>query len=65
MLLEEFPKMFADFADISAADAPSGSYVVAVRLWCTQSLGTITVTLDTIRVDGIAPAGIECQELNY
>jgi len=58
---QEFPKMFADFADIPAADAPSGSYVVAVRLWSTQSLGTIAVTLDTIKVDGIAPAGMSAK----
>jgi hypothetical protein len=53
--------MFADFANIPAADAPNGSYVVAVRLWSTQSLGTIAVTLDTIKVDGIAPAGMNAK----
>ena len=55
---QNFPKMFADFADIPAAGAPNGHYVVAVRLWSAQSLGTVTVTLDTIKVDGMAPLGM-------
>jgi hypothetical protein len=58
---QNLPKMFADFADIPAAGAPNGHYVVAVRLWSTQSLGTITVTLDTIKVDGMAPLGMSAK----
>jgi Protein of unknown function (DUF3108) len=50
------PKMFGDFVDIPAANAPTGHYVVAVKLWAPITLGTVTVTLDTIKVDGMTPA---------
>ena len=49
------PKIFADFVDIPAQDAPDGRYVVPVKLWSEMSLGTMTITLDSIKVDG-APA---------
>ena len=45
-------KMFADFVEVPAPDAPSGRYIVAVKLWSVRSLGTMTVTLDSIKVDG-------------
>ena len=54
---KELPKMFVDFADISAAGAPNGHYVVAVKLWSTLSLGTVTATLDALKVDGAAAKG--------
>ena len=47
--------MFADFVDVPAANTPSGRYVVPVKLWAPMTLGTMTVALDTIKVDGAAP----------
>ena len=47
--------MFADFADIPATGAPNGHYVVAVKLWAPYSLGTVTVTLNNLKIDGVAP----------
>jgi hypothetical protein len=55
------PKMFADFVDVPAQNAPGGRYVVPVKLWSEMSLGTMTVTVDTIKVDGAAPSGIFVQ----
>ena len=49
------PQMFADFAEIPAPGTPNGHYVVAVKLWSAMSLGTVTVTLDTLKVDGATP----------
>ena len=51
------PKMFADFVDVPAVDAPNGRYVIALKLWSVRSLGTMTVTLDSIKVDGEAASG--------
>ncbi|HTQ13918.1 MAG TPA: DUF3108 domain-containing protein [Rhizomicrobium sp.] len=48
------PPMFADFADVPAAGAPNGRFVVAVRLWSALSWGTVTATIDQLKVDGAA-----------
>ncbi len=53
------PDMFVDFADIPAPGTPNGHYVVAVKLWATMSLGTVTATLDELKVDGVNPAGVK------
>jgi hypothetical protein len=50
------PKMFADFIDLPAAGTPNGRYVVPVKVWAELSLGTVTATLDTIKLDN-APLG--------
>jgi hypothetical protein len=52
------PKMFADFVDVPALGAPSERYVVPVKLWSVRSLGTISVTLETIKIDGTTPLGM-------
>jgi hypothetical protein len=44
------PPIFADFADIPAAGAPNGHYVVALRLWSRLSWGTVSATLTALRV---------------
>ena len=49
------PKMFADFMDVAETGAPNGRYVVPVKVWAELSLGTVTATLDTIRMDGEVP----------
>ncbi len=49
------PPMFADFADVMSEGAPSGHYVIAVKVWSTLSWGTVTVTLDSAKVDGKTP----------
>ena len=51
------PRMFADFVELEAPLAPNGRYVVPVKLWSELSLGTVTATLDTIKIDGTAPFG--------
>ena len=53
---KELPPMFVDFADVPATGSPNGHYVVAIKLWSTLSLGTVTATLDDLKVDGKAPA---------
>jgi hypothetical protein len=49
------PPMFIDFADVPAAGAPNGHFVVAVKMWSTLSWGTVSVTLSELKVDGKAP----------
>jgi hypothetical protein len=39
---------------VPAAGSPNGHYVVAVKLWASLSLGTVTATLDDLKV-GAAP----------
>ena len=46
------PPMFVDFADVPAAGSPGGRFVVAVKLWSTLSWGTVTATLDSMKIDG-------------
>jgi hypothetical protein len=53
MAWQTSPKMFADFIAVSAPDAPGGRYVVPIKLWSVRSLGTMTVTLDSIKIDGV------------
>ncbi|MGH7971020.1 MAG: DUF3108 domain-containing protein, partial [Limisphaerales bacterium] len=50
------PKMFADFIDVAETGTPNGRYVRPVKVWAELSLGTVTATLDTIRIDGEVPA---------
>jgi len=52
------PKMFADFIDLAETGTPNGRYVIPVKVWAELSLGTVTATLDTIRVDGEVPANM-------
>jgi hypothetical protein len=54
---KNLPQMFADFADVPAAGAPNGHYVVAVKLWAPYGLGTVTVTLNNLKIDGASPPG--------
>jgi hypothetical protein len=48
------PPMYVDFADIAAPGAPDGHFVVAVKLWTSLSWGTVTATLNALKVDGVA-----------
>jgi hypothetical protein len=49
------PKMFADFIDVAETGTPNGRYVVPVKVWAELSLGMVTATLDTIRMNGEVP----------
>ncbi|MGH9810950.1 MAG: hypothetical protein ACRD9W_27515, partial [Terriglobia bacterium] len=51
------PAMYVDFADIPAAGAPNGHYVIAVKLWTSLSWGTVTATISELKVDGTAAKG--------
>jgi len=51
-----FPPIFADFADISSADAPGGRYVVALKLWSQTSWGTVSAELTQLHLSGEAKA---------
>jgi hypothetical protein len=52
MAWQTSPSMFADVISVPAPDAPSGRYIVPIKLWSVRSLGTMTVMLDSINVDG-------------
>lgn len=51
------PKMFVEFIDIPAAGTPSGHYVVPMKLWSELRWGTVKATLNSIKINGIAPFG--------
>lgn len=53
---KELPPMFVDFADVAAPGTPNGHYVVAIKLWASLSLGTVTATLDDLKV---SPASVK------
>lgn len=50
------PKMFADFVDVAETGTPNGRYVVPVKVWAELSLGAVTATLDSLKMDGEIPA---------
>jgi hypothetical protein len=50
------PKMFADFVDAAETGTPNGRYIVPVMVWAELSLGTVTATLDSLKLDGEIPA---------
>jgi hypothetical protein len=43
--------MFADFADIPAAGAPRGYYVVALKFWSHVNWGTVSAELTSLHVN--------------
>ncbi|MGN6516926.1 MAG: DUF3108 domain-containing protein [Rhizomicrobium sp.] len=51
------PDMFVYFADVPAPGTPNGHYVVALKLWASLTLGTVTATLDDLKVAGATPPG--------
>ena len=54
-----FPDTFMDVVNLPSTGAPDGHYVVPVRFWSSLSLGTMTVTLSTIKVDGSSPLDMD------
>lgn len=52
---KRLPDMFAYFADVPASRTPNGHYVVAVKLWASLTLGSVTATMTDLRVDGAPP----------
>jgi hypothetical protein len=53
--------MFAEFIEVLAPGTPNGRYIVPVKLWSVRTLGTMTVTLDRITVNGAVPANINAK----
>lgn len=49
-----FPDTFVDFVAMPDAGAPGGHYNVPVKVWTNMSLGTMTVTLDALKIDSEA-----------
>ncbi|MGH6888609.1 MAG: DUF3108 domain-containing protein [Rhizomicrobium sp.] len=49
-----FPPIYGTFADIQAAGAPNGRYVVALKLWADLGWGTVTATLTRLQIPGVA-----------
>ncbi|HSM95981.1 MAG TPA: DUF3108 domain-containing protein [Rhizomicrobium sp.] len=56
---KSLPDMFVDFADIPAPGTPNGHYVVAVKLWASMTLGTVTATMEDLKVDGALPPSVK------
>jgi len=44
-----FPPIYADFADIPAAGAPNGHFVVALKLWSHLNWGTVSAELTRLK----------------
>jgi hypothetical protein len=47
-----FPPIYAWFAEIPSAGAPSGHYVIAIKVSAQMMLGDVTVTLNKLQVQG-------------
>ncbi len=53
---EGWPPIYGLFADVPSANAPSGHYVVALKLWASTGWGTVSVELTQLSVNG-TPVG--------
>ena len=53
------PDMFVDFAEVPAPGTPNGHYVVAVKLWASMVLGTVTATMEDLKVGGALPTNVK------
>jgi hypothetical protein len=49
---KKLPPMYGLFADVPSAAAPSGHYVVAMKLWADTGWGTVSVYLTQLNVSG-------------
>jgi hypothetical protein len=47
--------MFVYFTEVPAPGTPNKHYLVAVKLWASLTLGTVSATLDELKVDGAPP----------
>jgi hypothetical protein len=56
---KKLPDMFVYFADVPAPETPNGHYIVAVKLWASLPLGSVTATLSDLRVDGTLPPSVK------
>ncbi len=52
---EALPPMFAWCADVPSASAPNGHLIIPLKLWSALTWGTVSATLDNLKVDGGAP----------
>jgi hypothetical protein len=57
-----FPDTFMDVVTLPIADAPNGRYTIPVKFWTSLSLGTMAVTLSSIKVDGAEPPGMGAKD---
>lgn len=49
-----FPPIYGEFADIPAAGAPNGRYVVALKLWSQLAFGTVSAELTRLAISAKA-----------
>ena len=52
---KNLPDMFVYFAEVPAPGTPNRHYLVAVKLWASLTLGTVSATLDELKIDGAPP----------
>jgi len=54
---QSWPTIYGLFADVPAANAPNGHYIVALKLWASTGWGTVSVHLTKLNVDGTDAGG--------
>jgi len=52
---KSLPDMFVYFTEVPAPGTPNKHYLVAVKLWASLTLGTVSATLDELKIDGAPP----------
>jgi len=52
-----FPPIYGWFADVPNASAPSGHYLIALKVWAATGWGTVDATLSEFHVNGAQPKG--------
>jgi hypothetical protein len=56
---KSFPPIYGWFADVPSANAPSGHYLIALKVWASTGWGTVDATLSQLQVNGtdLTPKG--------
>jgi hypothetical protein len=54
---KSFPPIYGWFVDVPSPTAPSGHYVVALKVWASTGWGTVAATLSKLNVNGVEPKG--------
>lgn len=56
---KSFPPIYGWFVDVPSPNAPSGHYVIALKVWASTGWGTVSAALSTLQVDGsdLTPKG--------
>jgi len=54
---KSFPPIYGWFVDVPSPNAPSGHYLIALRVWASTGWGTVDATLSKLQINGVETKG--------